>query len=130
MKRVTLDNLKKATKQEVFDYVSTNLINQGKKSVDNGDNCKYRTYLKDGTYLKCAAGWLMTERQYRKKFDNMEQTDWDTLVDEELVPAYHRDLIIEMQVIHDKYPVGSWKKAFRTIAENYDLECNPAIKTK
>lgn len=124
MKRITLKTLPTATEQEVFDWVTINLLEQRQKSII-GKACRYRTVLKDGTKLKCAAGWLMTEREYKKCFDDGGfATDWDSLVAEELVPEEHSDFVWKLQRIHDCQPVGSWKREFKALAQEHELDVN------
>lgn len=124
MKRVTLRTLPDATEQEIFDWVTINLLEQGEKSII-GKGCQYRVYKSNGDVLKCAAGWLMTEKEYKKRFDNGDfATDWAALVSEELVPEEHSEFIWRLQKVHDCTAIRSWKKEFRDIAAEYQLEVN------
>lgn len=129
MKRVTLKNLSECTAQEVFDWVTINLLKQGRKSVD-GEQCRYRTVLQDGTKLKCAAGWLMLESEYKKRMDDSnESTSWESLVDDDVVPStQHTELICDLQDIHDGWATLKWRNQFAKLAEDYDLEFNPKKK--
>lgn len=122
---VTLATLPQASAQEVFDHVARHLLTQLERStVSNTDNafgCKYR--LKDGSAtLMCAAGSLIADNEYDQ---DMEDQDWEMLVDHERVPDAHRDLIQELQETHDKWLVREWADRLRKVAERFDL--SPAV---
>ena len=53
---------KEPTRQEVFDFVVSKLVQQGQPSIDeNSDSaCVYR----GKNNLKCAAGWLLPDEMY------------------------------------------------------------------
>lgn len=113
---ITLKTLEKATKQEIFDQVSEHLLMQMKKSETNDKiSCLYRGL--DG--LKCAAGCLIADDEY---FKIMEWNEWNTLVEQHLVPNYHKELIQELQNIHDNYNVCNWKNTLRNFSIENNLE--------
>lgn len=103
MKVITLANLTESTSMEVFQFIEHHLLTQNVKSGKASSNiCYYR----GENNLKCAAGCLISDDEYNPKF---EETRWNTLVQHKLVPAAHRELIQELQYIHDDFPVNAWK---------------------
>lgn len=118
---ITLKTLPNATKQEVFDQVSSHMLKQMKQSVKHSGNCAYRGH--DG--LKCAAGCLIADDEYMVKFDNgIIGTSWTELVKAGLVPVSHKDLIVTLQDIHDCYEPVCWEERLRNLAEGEGLEFN------
>lgn len=121
IKQVTLSNLSESTEQEVFDWVVSNLLKQNKQSEEiieyNGLNsCRYRS--KDG--LKCAAGWLMTDKEYNPKY---EENSWNSLILDHIeIPRDHSELISELQDIHDNSFPDRWRREFKELATDYNLE--------
>lgn len=127
---ITLATLSQATAQQVFDQVVQNLISQGVRSEafnEEGKSigCSYRTMLSDGNTLKCAAGWLMDDSEYKVDMDQEPGgTDWHSLVERGLVPKKHQDLISELQYIHDTVQPKDWEKAFEVYGFNNGLYYN------
>ena len=124
---ITLKTLESATSQEVFDQVCKHMLDQGKKSVRNihraavdfgeqdGGSCAYRG--KQG--LKCAAGCLIADDEYSEK---MELNGWHELVADGLVPEAHKELIRELQKIHDFELAHNWALELEGLAERLDLD--------
>lgn len=129
MKPITLATLPDATAQEVFDWVVSNLLRQGKKSLDDRECCRYRG--NDG--LKCAAGWCISDDEYAvvgNRFENVVWGAWgrETL---RLLPhpdLAHNKLIRDMQRAHDDNPVTSWHSIFKQLAEEHGLD--PSVMGK
>lgn len=117
LKRVHLGNLASSTPQEVFDWITINLIKQNHMSGIPFDISLY----KDDKGRKCAGGWLFRCKDYKKKY---EEVIWTKLVYEGFVPSAHEDLIRDLQVIHDNVSPRKWPKAFRDIAEDLGLNVN------
>jgi hypothetical protein len=118
IKQVTLATLQQSTEQEIFDWVVSNLMKQGKQSLEKGV-CKYKT---DG--LKCAAGWLIDDSEHLTRMDNlalMGGSGWSTLVSQQLVPSAHFRFIKDLQRIHDAGEVEEWPERFRSLATHYKL---------
>lgn len=111
MKRITLKKLSSSTPMEVFLYVKQHLLTQNQTSKREGNMCAYRSPDK----LMCAAGCLMTTREYRKSFEGRY---WLTLVEEGLVPSAHKDLIKTLQIIHDMREPSEWKRHLDRIEED------------
>ena len=115
MKVINEKNLSKATAQEVFDYVTSNLIKQGRKSETDIGMCKYR----GPGGLKCAAGWLLSDEFYSPE---MEYRNWSEIVEEFHVTDNHRHLIMELQDIHDNREVEDWVEEFNKVAQEFSLK--------
>jgi hypothetical protein len=101
------------TKQEVFNIVYTHLFKQNKQSFD-GYICCYRN-----ENLKCAAGVLIPDECYKPEF---EGRGWRRLVEENVVPPEHSDLICDLQFIHDTLETEDWPKFLTDLAKRYGLE--------
>lgn len=125
---ITTENLHEFTEQEVFNYVTKKIIEQGQPSIDlERDNCVYS----DGK-LKCAAGHLIPSTVNTKKWDANGYT-WNQLIKKGLVPITHCDLIIDLQNAHDNSAWASVKAenrgrfipivkdAFSAVALKYNL---------
>lgn len=102
---ITLATLSSATAQQVFDQVAVHMLTQKQQSLSysNGvERCVYRG--RNG--LKCAAGALIADEEYRPC---MENKGWDELVFYGTVPADHQFLIARLQEIHD---TATWPKSW------------------
>lgn len=123
MKTVTIENLSESSAQEVFDYIANHLLKQAKVSVYGG-LCRYVG--KEG--LRCAAGCLFTEEQYRYSCinypDGVEGRSWYKLVEDRVVPGTHCDLITSLQTIHDSYQPRWWKQNLSHLAKANGLSWN------
>jgi len=105
-------DLKTATRQEVFDYVVTNLYEQGCKSLSKDGSCAYRG--PEGA--KCAAGWLIPDEEYNT---SLEGSGWGALVKSLKVPKNHSELVIALQEAHDLEPTEYWGDCFVRIAKEF-----------
>lgn len=119
--KINLLNLSNATSQQVFDQVAKHLLTQNEICSDENLACCYRN--KAG--LKCAAGCLIGKSEYKKKF---EKKPWDKLIELGLVSLAHNKLIIDLQILHDRTPVVSWKSELLRCANKHNL--NPDILNK
>lgn len=109
---ITLTTLGMASKQEVFNQVCTHLLTQAAKSGDY-DECKYR----DGE-LKCAAGCLIGDDEYRKEW---ETWNWDHLVSLHKLPGAHKSLISRLQYIHDNRELIDWPPMLESVGKDEGL---------
>lgn len=85
------------TQQEIFDYVATFLIKQGKPAMD-GYRCMYRA--PDGS--KCAGGCLIPDEVYHP---SMEGSAFYCIVDDTF-PIHlqeNKNFIGDLQYCHDEY---------------------------
>jgi hypothetical protein len=116
---IILATLPQATEQEVFDQVVTHLLTQGQKCQDFDDDmnpvCAYRN--SDGQ--SCAAGCLIGFGEYRE--ESFEGKSWQVLIDEEIVPENHKNLISRLQSIHDNTLAEYWYKSLKKVAETFNL---------
>lgn len=117
--KINLSNLQDHTEQEVFDFVVNHLRTQGEQSTQSF-GCAYRGYNEDGDTLMCAAGCLIADDQYTEQMDNMDDTTWNALVQEDVVPDVYEDLIRQLQDVHD-YCVSSWEEGFKRVAKRFNL---------
>lgn len=106
---ITLKTLPEATAQQVFDQVARHLLTQMKRSLDGAEDCVYRG---DGG-LRCAAGCLISDAEYRP---GMEGHSWFGLVESKLAPEQHRDLISDLQHLHDTNAPQHWKEELHRTA--------------
>lgn len=114
--------------QEIFDKVATHLLTQNKKSLLHPDSkdefssrmCAYR----NPQGLKCAIGALIPDSLYDPAFEEMGSI---TTLPRGLFPKIginyveHHFFLLELQVIHDRYPVYEWKGKLRVLAKKYEL---------
>ena len=116
---ICLATLSKATEQQIFDTVAPKLLRQGSRSFDYlREACAYR----DNSGRKCAAGFLIADDEYQKEFDAIG--DWKNLVYFKKVPMENEHFIAQLQTIHDKEAVGSWKKALLDLAKKRNLNAD------
>ena len=105
---ITLSTLEQATAQEVFTQVKDHLLKQNEKSMLKGD-CAYR-----GDHnLQCAAGCLMTDKEANKF---TESRPWLVLVQDGQVPRKHKELIQDLQGIHDGERPEEWTESLQRLA--------------
>lgn len=124
---VTLKTLVKSTPQQIFDQVANHLYEQAKQSVgDNG--CMYR----GPNNLKCAAGCLISDEEYKKKFDGPDGVNWEDMIERKYVPKKHGRLIASLQENHDflikwdkKSFVKSLNQNLAITAKEFNLEFTP-----
>ena len=114
--RITLKTLAIATEQEVFDQVVQHLREQGVQSK-NENGCAYR----GESGLMCAAGCLIADDEYTSYMDNAENSSWNHLVSEYIFPSEHRDLISDLQAVHDEYTTINWEEGFSSVSQTYNL---------
>ena len=117
---ITLKTLSQATPQQVFDHVVNHLLTQNEKAVVGGEevnnDCRYRL-----NNLKCAAGCLIGDEEYRDTFEGL---DWRYLVGIGAVPDAHSDLIVKLQRIHDIGEPEEWLYFLKQLAESEGLTFN------
>ena len=115
---ITMKTLPNASAQDVFNQVAFHLLNQGEPAMD-GD-CVYHS--PDG--LRCAAGCLISDEEYDEA---MEWNSWLDLVNADLVPEEHANLILELQNIHDMTHPDDWAGALSKLADKLDLTVAPDL---
>lgn len=114
------------TNQTAFSYVKKFLLKQGARSTttiesDNGA-CAYR-----GTRgTMCAVGCLIPDTEYRFDFETK-----DALFVVPQVAALKnvdRQLLVNLQFLHDEKEPDEWREGFRHLAEKFKLK-NPKVPT-
>lgn len=116
---IKIATLAQATEQEVFDQVAKHLLTQNEKSLLPGLGCAYRGA--GGT--KCAAGCLIGDDEYNP---SMESLLWGGATSdfsdyEFAVPEKHRNLIRDLQTIHDTTVIERWKIMLKDLASRHSL---------
>lgn len=106
---ITIHNLDQHSAKEVFDFIKASMLEQGERcSIDADTNCQYRTIKEDGTVLKCAAGFLIPDDDYKP---GMEGETWVGLISHNYIPDQtHQTLIFDLQKIHDEIEPKNWVK--------------------
>lgn len=113
---VTLSNLSKSKAQTLFNQVAQHLLDQGEKS-SLGTQCYYH----DGNGKMCAAGCLISKKEYDFKF---EDNNWEQLIKRKYVPERHGDLISDLQKIHDGRNTKFWRNDLIELSEKHGLKVN------
>ena len=122
MKPITLATLAQSTKQEVFDYVAHHLLTQNEKSLSKKYGsvqigCVYRNQYN----LACAAGCLIAGVEYKAY---MEGISWGKLVEVKIVPSNHKELIMDLQRVHDDCEIEDWREHLSKVAKEFSLKFN------
>lgn len=119
---ITLTTLPSKTAQEVFDYIVKHLRKQNKKAIGDEISSYSCVYRKENPetheIVTCAAGCLIAPEEYRKNFEGIS---WGALTQRNLVPNTYRNLIINLQNIHDCYEVKNWEEQFSLVATRFQL---------
>lgn len=117
----TISTLNAFTQQQVFDFVVTHLMTQGKKSDDEDGDCRYRT--PEG--LKCAVGCLMSDEEYNPKYEGCSVPYLQMVFREDsflnLIATYEK-LLTELQYVHDTYTPEAWSEQLQEVADTFKLE--------
>ena len=104
--------------QEAFERSVTGLFNQGVRSFV-GDVPTYHRC--DGR--KCAIGMLIPDELYDKE---IEGRTVGSLYDDgycyDIFDSVSRELLRELQLIHDSWSVDNWYEEFRRVGIAYDLD--------
>ena len=112
---MNIEDMKSAS--DIFEFVRNHLRAQGQKSIDATGKCKYRYETSDGAVLKCSAGALIPDDDYKKE---MEGKKWKTLVADFGFPKKYMTLVAELQYVHDFEPVESWEERLSEIEDYLD----------
>ena len=113
--KASILNLHECSPQDVFRTVADHLLTQNIKALGNDAACLYRTE----SGLKCAAGCLIPPEKYNPTWEN---STWRGLASASKVPADHKDLIDDLQVIHDSENVGYWRVKLIVLGEKRGLD--------
>ncbi len=133
---ITLSNIHEFTDQEIFDYVTEQLLIQNKRSGTK-TKCFYRS--SDGS--KCAVGLLMID-DYQKEFDYCKQIQniegkmvWNSMPLVTILKNFYPNavprfrLLMVLQYIHDYFEPEEWQIIFpETRKELFNNQYSPVIK--
>lgn len=114
-------------KQELFTRVVTHLRLQGKQSMTPDHViCAYRGA--DGT--SCAVGCLIPDDQYSDAIEgnniiSLAYRDDCPQILKDLMGEGHKDLLHELQAIHDDFRPTDWEQEFSFLAKQYELTMPP-----
>lgn len=112
--KASILNLSQCSAQDVFRTVADHLLTQNLKAAKAG-SCAYRTE----SGLTCAAGCLIPPEKYNVEWEN---TTWRALAKTGNVPADHKDLIDDLQCIHDSENVETWRGKLIALGEKRELD--------
>ena len=132
---IKLSNIHEFTDQEVFDYVTEQLLIQNKRSGDIS-KCYYRS--DDGS--KCAVGLLLDD--YQKEFDYYKQIQniegkmvWGSMPLVTILKNFYPNavprfrLLMVLQYIHDYFKPEEWQIIFKEVRkELFNNQYSQVIK--
>jgi len=95
-------DIKTCSAREVFDYVKHHLLMQGEPCIGADNDFAYRSEL-----LSDPGGCLLSDEQYSPL---MEGKTWSLLAKDGWVPSEHKELINNLQIIHDVHEVEDWEE--------------------
>lgn len=96
------------TDKDVFDYVSSFLLNQNKRSSIDDIGCAYRGYNGE----KCAIGCIIADEFYQSKFESQSVYDLDiqSAIANSLPNYSLNDYFLnKLQSLHDSVEVNLWE---------------------
>jgi len=114
------------TRQEIFDFVSEHLLEQGVEAVrkhsSGRDECVFRT--EKG--LKCAIGCLIPESEYRPGFEGRNFLEVARALPKHSAlrraSVDHPTLLGGLMFVHDECVPSEWKVRLASLAAEHDLE--------
>ena len=123
--------------QATFDKVAEHLIKQGRKAINAGATCCYRTDGERGDVLKCAIGCLIPDDMYNIKFEGHginRLFENFRAIEDYLLAGVGVDLLVSLQSAHDVATPETgetMRDAFRlkliTVAEKFGLDPSAAL---
>jgi hypothetical protein len=109
------------TDREIFEKVRDHLLQQGRKSVNGGERCRYR----GAGGMKCAIGCLIPDTNYDPKMEGCGVTGllsrWPNCLGFEPNPSQF-NLLVELQLTHDHRDVDVWGPRLDKIAHIFNLK--------
>lgn len=109
------------TLQEIFSTIAIHLLKQGEKSTGAIGECRYLA--PDG--CKCAAGCLIPPEDYDPMFEGASIDEKNKPVGKYFLQKFpdelQRELIRELQYMHDVIPIHRWKGFLQIKADFYQL---------
>lgn len=123
--------------QATFDKVAEHLIKQGRKAINSGAACSYRTEDERGDVLKCAIGCLIPDDMYNREFEGhgiARLFENFRAIQDYLLAGVGCDLLQALQSAHDVATPETgetMRDAFRlkliTVAEKFGLDSSAAL---
>lgn len=111
--------------QELFDYITTNLLKQGEKSEDKK---RFVCLFRDSNGRKCAVGWVIPDDLYSPELEILgtasNVANCFFRIDQTVRHELLNPIVAELQSIHDLGPAANWKQEFRKLANKKGLTCN------
>lgn len=120
--------------QEVFDKIVTHLRNQNCKSVGPSFTiCRYRGL----GNRKCAVGIMIDDSEYESWMDNTNGSNGGGNISQLLGSLQtrnealftrlqpHRQLLIQMQLVHDTFETNQWENQIMVVAKDFNLIYTP-----
>ena len=119
----------KYTDQTAFDDMASHLLQQGQRSMPPPRTVQYGGCMyRNPSGLMCPVGRLIPEDEYKKSFEGKSAAHVQREV--KCLSDVTTSLLIDMQLIHDTYPVEDWRDSIKRLAKRYDLSTKRALKTK
>jgi hypothetical protein len=121
--------------QETFDTIVAHLRQQGQKAevrIASSETfmCRYRT----PQGLKCAVGCLISDEEYQPWMEGggisrlLQETFYGRTVPSTLrekLQGINLGLLIDLQEVHDFYPVERWEEKLKLVAQMWSLTYLP-----
>lgn len=114
---ISIRTLASHSAQEVFDHLAHHLMTMPQRCTQaNGivGALHFGDFRSPGGSLIIDADYLLS----------MEGLSWRSLAHKGLVPEAHRDLIDEIEYIHDSYGEGNWHNRLAEVAQRHGLSCD------
>ena len=124
----------KLSEQELFDKAAMHLITQKSVAVCKVKGRTKCTYENKRTKKRCAVGGILTDSEIKQlrlapaegsmAFD----LGWGVLIHHEVVPDNHKELLKNLQILHDRYSnagpktVIDFKPGLELLANQFKLE--------
>lgn len=105
------------TSQEVYDKVSAHLLQQ-KSQSRNREGCAYR----GAGGRMCAVGCLIPDELYKRSFEGKSVNSDDVWAVMQAQGIRCKELLSDLQDMHDYTPPSDWPEELKLIAKQYNLK--------
>lgn len=115
--------------QEIFNKVATHLMTQGERSIGITGLCAYRGI----KGLTCAVGCLISDEAYIWTLENRRACSRQVREALELSgidEKKHRDLLADLQQVHDQNTPEQWSRCLARIAKERGLSPDASLIPK
>ncbi len=106
------------TAQQIFDRVATHLLKQNQKSLSAKGTCAYRGV----GGLMCAVGCLIPIDRYVPRMEGRTVHSIFCLDPGFTTDEEGRQLLLDLQILHDESPVRHWRDRLSQVAALYELD--------